>query len=1021
MRVAYFCIITAAAVVSFNSSSLTQSAAGKATVSPTDKPAPKYFKEIYTLPDYCLQVTTDSSNEQIIKKLQFSPMQRTPGVAPSCPDGSGKVPSTNAAAIADPKALGSDADYELDAVAPNKIVIYLRASKPPPAASRLADLKQAIDDLAGTDFGYAEIISVPAGQAKDIASKVSSLNSGGIIALPLDDDGSSILLRSKGNPDPKILADLKQRIFDLRWQVPVAPPTQRLFHLNATTVVKNLSGSADGGSEKPAAGQTASSKSGLAGGGGDSVTSTVSPTVSVTVTAPGAATSPDPTKTANAPGAPPSDAAKSSDSSAPSATKKPGAADAKSADTTPKPLGMQAVNDTLVYSNLDGTDRGIYERNRLMAVLDLPRPEVLLNMWALQASSRDYEVTNAEAEAVHSAVAENNKVLQDAIDDGWDYLSKEMKQATPHGFFNVEFYDYITQKFVFEWSPGLTDPHKKFPAPEDRRLQWGWCNRDTYCLGFANAFEPLRPTFTNILLAIIAANDPRHVAQGTIQHMEGDCPPSQVLPAAGPCPISDQTSTLSPYAAHESQVNDFRECLDTRIIDIETARQENGRDDCELADRLRLVEQLKSLSSEHPQHEHLQLNCFKRQSETSFGQDPGNQTTRVGLLRAAVADFLFDYKWATQYPHAFIPYDLSQSAQELNAELNPLILAFNRDVAAFTQAVQTEMQCKYNSIKNRSWFGRGDETFINDGMIAVRGISGVESLVDTVTQTFFDATKPPSLTDLVQSVSDAEQHLPGILKTNLSANEAAVLLGALNSVKPAEAKIGRQLKLDVTPHALAGASSAELDVKITAEEAGSPTFFTADKKAEDNLSRVATHDTTTKVRVDSLKLFDVSSFSAMLQRPRSKFPILPPLFEVPYFGSLISFPIPGAKVYHRSTAIISAVIVPTAADLAYGIDFAADRICEKASEEYGAAFGEPDDHYVCHRASSPSDFNGLPLRNYHKAVVQCLVSQQQTAYTGNQTIGEKVQRQTGNILMQEALTQSKEACHKLSFSTVPPD
>src|SRR5271169_1173325 len=214
MRVAYFCIITAAAVVSFNSSSLTQSAAGKATVSPTDKPAPKYFKEIYTLPDYCLQVTTDSSNEQIIKKLQFSPMQRTPGVAPSCPDGSGKVPSTNAAAIADPKALGSDADYELDAVAPNKIVIYLRASKPPPAASRLADLKQAIDDLAGTDFGYAEIISVPAGQAKDIASKVSSLNSGGIIALPLDDDGSSILLRSKGNPDPKILADLKQRIFD---------------------------------------------------------------------------------------------------------------------------------------------------------------------------------------------------------------------------------------------------------------------------------------------------------------------------------------------------------------------------------------------------------------------------------------------------------------------------------------------------------------------------------------------------------------------------------------------------------------------------------------------------------------------------------------------------------------------------------------------------------------------------------------------------------------------------------------
>jgi len=374
------------------------------------------------------------------------------------------------------------------------------------------------------------------------------------------------------------------------------------------------------------------------------------------------------------------------------------------------------------------------------------------------------------------------------------------------------------------------------------------------------------------------------------------------------------------------------------------------------------------------------------------------------LLRAAVADFLFNYKWATQYPHDFIPYDLTQSAQELNAEFNPLVLAFNRDVAAFTENLQAELQCKYEKDisrlesrnwfrRTRNWFNRGDRTFINDGMLSVRGISGVESLVDTVTQSFFDATNPPSLSDLVKSVSDAEKNVPGVLKTNLSANEAAVLLGALNSVQPAEAKVGRELKLDITPHALAGASSAELEVKLTAEEAGNPTRFTADKSTEDTLSRVAKHDVSTKVRVESTKLFEVSAFSAVLQRPRSKFPIVPPLFEVPYFGSFIGWPLSGAKVYHRSTAIVSAVIVPTAADLAFGIDFGADRFCDEDG---------------CHRANSPNDFGTLPLRNFHKAMIECFASGGSAAYTGLRS-GDR-----------DLPAQATQACKTLTFQQVPP-
>jgi len=904
------------------------------------------------------------------------------------------------------KAIASDSEYSFEPVTPDRIAIYFTGDKAPdPDNSRLRQIEQYLDELAGTDLRYAEVVHVSGVSAKQAADFLNSLRAAGITANPVDgDSGSSILLKSSVVPQQALVDDLKKRLFDLRWQQQSFPPTQRLFHLNAASAVKSLSASGDSSGSSGAANKPgdkpADSSSAKAG---DSATSTASPSVSVTVTT--GAPPPDPNKPASADSkagadATPTGAKPASATTTATSPQKPAAA-----DSTPKPLSMQTVNDTVVYTNADGTDRGFLEKNRLMAVLDLPRPEVLLNMWSLQASSRDYKVTNAEAEAAHAAVTQHNQLLQDAIDAGWSFLSERMRYTPAENepaFFQPDFYDYITKKFASD----SLDGGKNLAGETQRRARWGWCDSKKYCLGFTHAFEPLRPTFTNILLAIIAANHPAEAAAGTIQAMDGECPPHSDEFPNPPCPAR-KAPPAPGKEANSGQVNRFQQCISKHVQEIQTAIKENGAEDCELKDRATLSAQIKSDSSER-----LQLNCFKGQAEKSFENDSNKQTSRIGLLRAAVADFLFNYKWATQYPHSFVPYDLSQSAQELNAEFNPLILAFNRDVAAFTQSLQTEMQCKYDSLPHPfaliRWFTKGDETFLNDGMIAVRGISGVNSVVDTVTQSFFDATKPPNLTDLLKSVSDAEQNIPGVLKTNLSANEAAVLIGALNSVKPAEAKIGRQLKLDITPHALAGASSAELDVKLTAEEAGSPTYFTADKSTEDNLSRVSTHDTTTKVRVESLKLFEVSAFSAMLQRPRSKFPLLPPLFEVPYFGSFISVPIPGARVYHRSSAIVSAVIVPTAADLAYGIDFTADRVCE-------ISLSNGSNQRICHRANSPSDFTGSPLRNFHKAMVQCFASHRQTAYPGLEIFLQNAQLPNGD----HDVAQKKDSAQNNPDKTAP--
>jgi hypothetical protein len=975
----------------------------------------KFLLKIYSIPPACITPAFYSSSASAApSQTAVAPPPAAPanGPAPTCHDDSQlPVPSsTSAADIV--KALASDSSYssyDFVALGSDKIAIYKKDTPPDPKKGdpRFTEIEKAIDAAAASpSLQYLRVMHVTRGFASQAAALVNALSAGSITATPLDGDNSSILLQSKTVPGKTLLAYLDQRIAALRQPLPT-PPTQRLFHLDASAVVKNLAPSGASAPEKDSSEKDSSEKPSPdkpAPGKGSKKPAPASPDAS----------KPDPKQPADASDDDDSSSndktSDASDDSKPAAKSTPAPADSL------KPPDMRAVNDTIVYSNDDGSDRGIFERTRLMAVLDLPRPEVLLNLWSLQASSRDYHVTNAEAEAVHVAVAQHNQVLQDAIDEGWSFLSQQMQyKPQQSGFFSREFYNYIVQKFALNPNYASEKP-EEFKRIKDIRRSWGWCNPDTYCLGFTHAFEPLRPTFTNILLSIIAANNPAQVAQETIQHMEGDCPPNPSQPVANPF--------LPPLAtaADEWQVGNFRQCLSDHTREIQTAKAENGGEDCELQDRLTLASQV--LAS---RPERLQLSCFKQQARTSFQGGPG-QTTRVGLLRAAVADFLFNYKWSIQYPHDFVPYDLSQSAQELNAELNPLILAFNRDVAAFTESLQNEMECKYNSTPHPGWFGGGDEAFLNDGMIAVRGISGVESIVDTITQSYFDATKPPNLTDLVKSVSDAEKNIPGVLKTNLTANEAAVLLGALNSVQPTQARIGRQLKIDITPHALAGASSAELDVKLTAEEAGSPTLYTSGKSSDDTLSRVATHDTTTKVRVESLKLFEVSAFSAMLQRPRSKFPLLPPFFEVPYFASFISVPIPGARIYHRSSAIVSAVIVPTAADLAYGIDFTDDRVCrppvDSSTGEAPPAVSNLSYPLICEIARSPYAFDPRPLRGFNKAMVQCLATEQRAPETGTQatdlTVQEKDKDKDDKDKDKDPNAPKPLTCASLSFTNIPP-
>jgi hypothetical protein len=993
----------------------------------------KTLLEVHHLPDFCFSVNQSSL------KLESSVLSNRP-----CPNGQVKFHTQNAADVA--KALSGASDFDVQAVGTDAIAIsqiYSRDPAPAPNSTKLNSLRDTSDSLAKPQLQFAVLVEVSSGSASQSAQQLNAIGVPGVTVATVGND--HLVLQADASADFRIIDFLKKRLADLQWDLPYSvPPTQRLFELTASDVVKSLSPSSTGSAKSdPSAGSSKSDSSSISaddsGGGGKASSAAVSPAVSVTVNATSAQESANPSSKGTS--SEPSDInpSASADKSSPLpgsgkssvSSKIASSASSSKISDTPKPLTMQAVTDTLVFSNADGSDSGVAERTRLITMLDLPRPEVLINMWAFQVSSPSSDVVARRSEAVREAVVHHNELLQHAIENGWDYLSKASRAKTKQNaqaksFFEPTFYNYVTKTFYIdpalrEVLSGAAKPEFKPDPSAGQRDAWGQCTRDAYCLGFAHAFEPLRPTFTNILLTIAASNNPQDVARNTIANMTGltGCDPGATQAAPG-CDLSpvEPGGQIKEASAARDQNQDFAhspkefiKCLrhsrglleanTYQAIDASSNQQPRHTiQDCEVRDRLVLAQQS---IEEKPQS--LQLNCFAEQAQSSFAEGAGDhQATRVGLLRAAIADFLFNYKMAQQYPHDFIPYDLSQSAQELNSEFNPLILSFNRDVAAFTENLQTELQCRESVGDNGRWIGDERGTFVNDALLTVRTISGVESLVDTVSQSFFDGTKPPNLTDLVSSVATAEKNIPDVLKANLTSHEAAVLIGALNSVQPAQAKIGRQFTLDITPHSLAGASSAELEVKLTNQESAAPTLFKGDKSSEDNLSRVARHNTSTKVRVESLKLFEVSAFSAVLQRPRSRFPIIPPFFEIPYFGSLVGIPLSGAKEYHRSTAVVSAVIVPTAADLAYGIDFSADRVCEQSN----SPFGMPDangNYTRCHRAKAFSELGGLPFRNYHKALVQCLASGNITSHIGT-------------LLFSADAGSSR--CESLRFSDVPP-
>ena len=730
---------------------------------------------------------------------------------------------------------------------------------------------------------YSVELSIPhAAQLGDLATKLGTLN---YTDFKVQDIGSDkVRITSSSVPACSQLTTYLRDIRHLVWKPRPENPVTKVFNSDATAVSTALappasgsgggSGSgtgSGGGNANPAGGGTMP----VAAAGGSASQGSAPATASGTITANATVT------TTPASGA----------SSSPSGMAMPASPTATPAAASIPATTVAAVgSDQLVFSDgVIGDDASIQEKKRLVALLDLPRPQVIMNVWTAQSSSKDEQLVGKQTNNVTQFVKQYNDILQTAINAGWQHLRNEI--AEPSKFFDHTFYAYLVGRYAaIAERPGSTPLERAQEVvgyssitdiPPGVRTQLGFCPADKYCLGYTSLFQPITPRLTDLLIAVIAAQHPAGAANQAVDHMET---------AQGGRAISDKEL--------------LKDQSDPPCVKDDKIGAASG---------------------------HFYLECFRRAANVQLANDPTlPQPNQLGLLRASLTDFLFQYKVSQVYPHDFSAYQLTQSAHTLDSALAPMIEAFNQDLAAY----QTEMARLLRvEAESQGWVGSEKDTFINQGLITVRTISGIDTVVNTTSQSFLDVTQQPTLAALASSIAGAKQtdtttggHLTDVFQ-NLTPIQAQVILGTVSAFQSSKVQIGRSLNIDVTPRSLSGADTAELSIKLNVDESASPTYFTSSSSAAD-ISRVATHDTNTHIRVDSIKLFNVSTMTGQLQKARTRFPLLPPLVEIPYLGTLVGVPLPPAKEFHSSNAVISAIIVPTASDIALGLQFTDDFIVD---------------------------------------------------------------------------------------------
>jgi hypothetical protein len=613
----------------------------------------------------------------------------------------------------------------------------------------------------------------------------------------------------------------------------------------------------------------------------------------------------------------------------------PGAVARLISNIYPNVQAQALLPDAVVLSQSEAVGgNALADAQRTITQLDQPHPQVSVDAWSLQLATGSPDSLSNVIPQFEDIAGAYNQALDASIGAGWNYLSQKLGVPDSLDPLLLEYLTYPTRvssdgNIQRSEKPYLSDSPPAHPSVGSSA---GSSEKPgAYGLGFATLYYPLTPSLLDMLVTLASMSHPQDVAQELLKRMEG-----------------------APERAHNEPAPS-----DSKVTNG-TPRPASCRERDEVYYGIKKDHGVRSAPTGAP--ESLQLECLYEVllgKGGMFAASPAGPqaTSALGQLRAALADFLFHYKLKVEYPDEFHFYLEPMAADTLDASFQPIIDAFDEDLGVFQNRLQLEISDALKEDKSIK-YGYG-------GLVSLKVLGGQEGDVRTATQNYFDTTATPSLSDLFTNLQKDSGSSALSLATALTpagAAQLATALGETLSPKTTTAHLGRGLDMDVTAHTLSGASGAELDLSVRSTENGAGIIHAGDPKATDDLnSRVSQHTVETHVRVNSLRLFKVSTLGSTLARGQGSWKPFDPYIEIPLLGELFARPRPPKEIYTQSLVFVDAVVVPTAADLGYGVPVVFDQLELEAGRSRNMTRFEDFPNHL-----------GDRILQYHQQVVDCL-------------------------------------------------
>jgi hypothetical protein len=269
---------------------------------------------------------------------------------------------------------------------------------------------------------------------------------------------------------------------------------------------------------------------------------------------------------------------------------------------------------------------------------------------------------------------------------------------------------------------------------------------------------------------------------------------------------------------------------------------------------------------------------------------------------------------------------ISESAAKLDSILSPIVDALNLDVEDYF--IKPTLQ-RIKEIVGRD---RSVE-YAEVGKISLSGLNGMKSQVMSTNTNSLDEPTPLRLDKLIQDANEINNStknlLPGLSKiplpTGLNALDpasAVSILAALSKEDQRWRTMSNGIDFSITPTVLRDRTSALLDIDFKKAKPEKESVSISEKNPLRAPSQTSATKLTTKVRVNVMDLFALSSLNnqTTITGRRWNVPIVGPIWEgvfgdIPVVGNLLSPRRPPVNIQHQTIMITNTLIVPSAKGL----------------------------------------------------------------------------------------------------------